>query len=178
MHDWRITDGGQIPGGCGDGMVDIYAGKVCDDGGPSELCTELCTLAPAFVTTWQLTGRYQPHVALGHSCDYRRLGRWHTHINHHVTLTQTASTSMPTQEPIPYGSSKLEAWYFNNSGDKDKLLEVPNLGDVGWRSLEGAFDGCSRLEVVRGSITDRVSTMCDVPHARARPETQSWIPAV
>lgn len=55
----------------------------------------------------------------------------------------------------------IEAWYFNNdpATDKDKLIAVDNLGDVGWKNLDSAFAGCSNLEVFSGGNTSAVTTM-------------------
>ena len=37
-------------------------------------------------------------------------------------------------------SGLVEAWYFNNTGPSMLMLrQVTNLGDVGWKNLEGAF---------------------------------------
>ncbi len=36
---------------------------------------------------------------------------------------------------------------FNYSGDRLKLLELSQWGDVTWRSMEGAFSGCSNLTI-------------------------------
>jgi surface protein len=41
--------------------------------------------------------------------------------------------------------------YFNNGGDKSKLLEVANWGVIEWRSMERAFFGCNNLVI---SATD------------------------
>ncbi|MCC5942355.1 MAG: BspA family leucine-rich repeat surface protein [Balneolaceae bacterium] len=41
--------------------------------------------------------------------------------------------------------------YFNNSGDKDKILTVEQWGDIEWTSMEVAFYGASNLQV---SATD------------------------
>ncbi|SHK98548.1 surface protein, partial [Reichenbachiella agariperforans] len=37
--------------------------------------------------------------------------------------------------------------YFNNTGDKDKILTVEQWGDNQWSSMESAFWGCSNLHV-------------------------------
>lgn len=37
--------------------------------------------------------------------------------------------------------------YFNNSGDKLKILEVRNWGDIKWNTFWGAFFGCANLEI-------------------------------
>lgn len=40
-------------------------------------------------------------------------------------------------------SGTFERIYFNNGGDKLKLIEILNFGDVGWISLAVAFAGCT-----------------------------------
>lgn len=42
----------------------------------------------------------------------------------------------------------LPRFAFNDGGDKDKLIAVPYLGDVGYTSMLQAFKGCSNLEFV------------------------------
>ncbi|MDF9801261.1 surface protein [Catalinimonas alkaloidigena] len=42
--------------------------------------------------------------------------------------------------------------YFNNEGDKDKILTVEQWGDIQWKSMESAFSGCSNLTI---PATDR-----------------------
>ena len=56
-------------------------------------------------------------------------------------------------------SGELEAWYFNNSGSKDKLISVTDLGNMGWINLEGAFEGCSNLRQVGGGDVSNVTNM-------------------
>ncbi|MDM8565856.1 BspA family leucine-rich repeat surface protein [Candidatus Halobeggiatoa sp. HSG11] len=41
--------------------------------------------------------------------------------------------------------------YFNNTGDKDKILDVMQWGNIAWENMEGAFYGASNLQV---SATD------------------------
>lgn len=37
--------------------------------------------------------------------------------------------------------------YFDNNGDKEKLLTIENWGENSWSSMENAFYGCSNLEI-------------------------------
>ncbi|MEZ4818736.1 MAG: BspA family leucine-rich repeat surface protein [Bdellovibrionota bacterium] len=53
----------------------------------------------------------------------------------------------------------VESWYFNDSGDKDALIEVIDLGDVGWKNLSRAFYGCSNLVSFAGGNTSEVVDM-------------------
>ena len=49
--------------------------------------------------------------------------------------------------------------YFNNSGDKLKLISIPELGGVRWTNFEGAFSGCSNLVNVNGGDTSKVTSI-------------------
>lgn len=45
----------------------------------------------------------------------------------------------------------FERIYFNNGGDRLKILNIVNFGDVGWSSMLGAFYGCTNLTVDSGA---------------------------
>ena len=51
--------------------------------------------------------------------------------------------------------------YFNNRGDKDKLVDVKQWGNVAWTSMERAFYGCANLELSAADSPDlsRVSSL-------------------
>ena len=44
--------------------------------------------------------------------------------------------------------------YFNNTGDKDKIVGINQWGTVKWKSMEKAFMGCSNLNDTGGAATD------------------------
>ncbi len=69
-----------------------------------------------------------------------------------------------------------EAWYFNNGGDKAKLYDVYELGNMGWRSFENAFMGCSNLTTVNGGNTSQVLNMSSMffNAVNADPDTSGW----
>ena len=60
--------------------------------------------------------------------------------------------------------AKFPAWYFNNSGDNNKIIEVKNFGVVGWKNLASAFDGCKKLTEFTAGTTDtsQVTDMSDM----------------
>lgn len=55
-----------------------------------------------------------------------------------------------------------EAWYFNNTGDKLKIISVDNWGKTDFKALSGAFYGCSNLKTIpygpiSGNLTDVIN---------------------
>ena len=44
--------------------------------------------------------------------------------------------------------------FFNNSGDREKILSVEQWGDIQWTSMLGAFKGCSILDVNASDAPD------------------------
>ena len=58
-------------------------------------------------------------------------------------------------------TGRVDSWDFTNGG-ADKIIEVVDLGDVGWRSLEGAFQGCSNLTSVSGGVLSSVISTEDM----------------
>ena len=70
----------------------------------------------------------------------------------------------------------LEAWSFNNAGDKDKILSVENFGDLGYKNLSGAFHGCTNLGDFEGGVTSAVTDMTSMFEGatRANPDVSNW----
>lgn len=42
--------------------------------------------------------------------------------------------------------------YFNNTGDRQKLLDVSQWGDIAWTTMNGAFHGCSNLNITAADL--------------------------
>ena len=70
----------------------------------------------------------------------------------------------------------METIYFNNEGDKDKIISIPNLGSVSWTSFENAFYGCSNLTTVLGGDTSNVINMRYMFRnaTNVQPDTSNW----
>jgi len=58
-------------------------------------------------------------------------------------------------------TGKFPQIYFNNEGDKDKVLEVEQWGDIQWQSMAQAFRGAGNLEITAEDSPDlsRVNTL-------------------
>lgn len=58
--------------------------------------------------------------------------------------------------------------YFNNMGDKDKIIEVNQWGSITWATMENAFFGCSNLTIQASDAPDLSNvTNMSVMFARA-----------
>ena len=70
----------------------------------------------------------------------------------------------------------LEAWSFNNAGDKDKILSVENFGDLGYKNLSGAFHGSTNLGDFEGGVTSAVTDMSSMFEGAtsANPDVSGW----
>ena len=180
-HQWIIIDGGKIDGSCGDGIIDTDTDEECDDGQATHYCTETCTLADNFISTWlieegdlSLTLPLRPGYNYDFHVDWGD-GSPPAHVNSHFDSDRMHTYASPNTYTVTI-QGRLEAWYFNNGGDKDKLLTVPNLGNTNWRSLAHAFHGCQNLTILRGGITDRVTSMRSMFESahQAEPDGSTW----
>jgi surface protein len=65
-----------------------------------------------------------------------------------IGLTGTTMVTFPTQGTYKVNiTGDFPRIYFNNSGDRLKILSVENWGNIMWTSFEGAFHGCQNLEI-------------------------------
>jgi len=51
--------------------------------------------------------------------------------------------------------------FFNNGGDRLKLLEIQNWGNIAWNSFNAAFRGCSNMDVTATDVPD-LSSVTDM----------------
>jgi len=69
--------------------------------------------------------------------------------------TLAAGTSLRTISGIPAGAmirlniepQNLQRFFFNNAGDKERIIDIEQWGGSPWTSMEGAFFGCSNLNI-------------------------------
>ncbi len=70
-----------------------------------------------------------------------------------------------------------EAWSTRSDHpDRLNLIAVPSLGNMGWRSLGMAFQGCENLTMIAGGDTSQVLDMSLMfaEASRANPDTSTW----
>ncbi|WP_298311467.1 BspA family leucine-rich repeat surface protein [uncultured Aquimarina sp.] len=115
-HNWNITDQGQD-----------------------------CDFTNAFVTTWQTTTADEDITIPTTGAGYNYIVDWGD------GTAITSETGNAIHKYTSAGSYDVKITgdfpriYFNNSGDKDKILAVNQWGTQQWTSMENAFYGCSNL---------------------------------
>ena len=170
---------------CGDGIVDT--GEMCDDGNQEDGdgCTSVCTpeatyvcangpevpsfCQRAFITTWDTTKTGTSNstaieIPLGNGV-----------FNYHVDWDEDGiADDAFLEEGIfhDFGEAgtyrvgivgDLQHLYFDVEGDKDKLVEINQWGDLEWTSMAGTFAGCRNLKIVATDVPD-LSNVTSLSH--------------
>ncbi len=119
--------------------------------------------ASPFISVWRLSSDNESiTLPLRSGYQYNFTVDWGDDSSSEITSHDDSDITHTYAESGDYTvtiSGELEAWYFNNSGSKDKLTSVTDLGNTGWINLEGAFNGCSNLRQVGGGDVSHVTNM-------------------
>ncbi|MDT0622607.1 BspA family leucine-rich repeat surface protein [Croceitalea vernalis] len=108
----------------------------------------------AFVTTWQTTTANEsitiPTTGSGYnySVDW---GDGNIDANQTGDTTHSYATAGTHTVSITGDFPRI---YFNNAGDKDKILTVNQWGEIEWVNMQLAFYGCSNLDVKANDVPD------------------------
>lgn len=137
-------------------------------------------LANAYVTEWQVQAGEELVLPLPEGFAYRFKVDWGDGSEGQVNSYNATEARHVYEDGGTYVvaiSGLLEAWSFWRISDsRDSLLAVRNLGDVGWKSLFGAFASCSNLTTVVGgnlaAVTDMGSMFDDA--LQALPDGRDW----
>src|SRR5690554_2355955 len=123
-----------------DNIINIYGWTISDGG-------KLCVIPDAFITTWQTTVPNESitiptfyNSIYNYDVDWEGLGFYETGFTNSATHTY-ANPGIHTV--VIRGT--FPRIYFNNSGDKDKIMTIEKWGPNAWESMENAFYGCSNL---------------------------------
>ncbi len=112
------------------------------------LCTCIDSYSQDFTSVWnttlstpdnQITIPTNPGFTYDYTVNWGD-GNTDTGITGNVTHTYTTPGSYTISI-----SGNFPAIYFNNTGDKDKIIEITSWGNIQWQSMENAFYGCRNL---------------------------------
>ncbi|NAS14467.1 BspA family leucine-rich repeat surface protein [Poritiphilus flavus] len=148
---------------------------VTDPNGNTDSCQATVTVEDgAFITTWDttntgtsdgnsitlpLTGTYD--VDLGNDGTYDLLDQTGTTTIDVTSYGYTAGEIQVALRDAVSGTGKLTRIYFNNTGDKQKLLSVDQWGNISWSTMNRAFSGCSNMDVKASDAPD-LSSLTDM----------------
>ncbi|WP_271767119.1 BspA family leucine-rich repeat surface protein [Aquimarina algiphila] len=113
-----------------------------------------CASTDFFITTWQTTTDNENIVipTTGSGYDYS--------VDWGDGTIETGFTGNATHEYTTSGTYTVRIIgdfpriYFNDSGDKDKILNVTQWGSIAWNGFNDAFSGCSNLDVIATDAPD------------------------
>ena len=113
-----------------------------------------CPEDEKFITTWQTTAANETITIPTFSGEsYRYVIEWGDNTAEAVTTDVSPSHTYANARNYTVKiTGDFPRIYFNNTGDKDKIISVDQWGAQQWDSMEAAFFGCSRLVL---NATDR-----------------------
>ncbi len=132
-------------------IIDTY-GWTIDDGGFS------CPSIP-FITTWKtdnpgVSANNQISIPTLITESYNYMVDWGDGTsNTNITGPITHIYTTPGVYTVSI-TGDFPRIYFNNGGDKDKILTVVQWGNTRWSSFGNAFNGCSNLDVLATDVPD------------------------
>jgi surface protein len=142
----------------GSGTIEVVPSNSCGSGTSRTLSVTTNDDQDLFVTTWKtdnpgtststqisipLYGNgYNFTVKWGDGASENKSASPGSTISHSISHTYaSAGTYVVTI------TGAFPRIYFNNSGDRQKILAVENWGNIAWSSMEKAFYGCNNLTV-------------------------------
>ena len=156
---------------CGADSSDLRAGGHPDGSGGGVDTTSPCALDLAhrgFVSTWRVNSGDTVRLPLPSGFNYNFAIDWGDKSGEEDGYPYISSYDDPDASHA-YGSAGeytitiyglVEAWSFATfTESKDKIVAIDELGDVGWKNLQGAFAGCGNLGAVKGGETATVTDM-------------------
>lgn len=166
-------------------MVNIVVSTACGFNEGDDMVVEIDPnvaeeLATAYVTEWQVQAGEELVLPLPEGFAYNFEVDWGDGNKALVTAHDSPAARHVYELGGTYVvkiSGLLEAWSFWRISDsRDSIQKVLNLGDVGWKSLFGAFASCVNLTTVAGgnviAVTDMGSMFDDA--VLVLPETSDW----
>jgi surface protein len=85
-----------------------------------------------------------------------------TGLSDAATITIAAGAGTYELRVFPAATNGFNRIQFNNGGDRLKLLEIRNWGEVVWSTMERAFFGCSNMTSVTSSVNPDLANVTNM----------------
>ncbi len=150
------------------------------DGVSAETSSYIVNNLNHFVTKWRFSSNYQFTLPLksGSSLNYNFTVNWGDGTSSTVTSFNDPDKVHTYARSGDYTIKIVGTCegFQNDSSSKSYLVEVPNLGNMGWKDLSNAFKGNSFLTHVAGGKTSSVTDMSNMFYdaRQTNPDTSGW----
>ena len=132
---------------------------------------------PSFITTWRTTGASES-VTLPATGTNNFTVDWGDDTVETVTTASPSHVYAVADDYTVTITGSCSAWAQDGAGDRLKIIDVTQWGDVGFTDLSGAFNGCSNLTISAndagafGSVTNMSAMFLSA--TIANPNVSGW----
>ena len=151
------------------GTTTIIATKAGNDDYNEAMAAYTLTIvtAGAFITTWQIEPGDSITIPIHEDSNYRYTVNWgdDTTDTTVYTIAIAATHTYKNTETTSYKvtiTGLFPRIYFNNEGDKDKIISIDQWGNNRWDSMASAFRGCNNLSDYTAIDTPDLSQVTDM----------------
>jgi surface protein len=119
-------------------------------------------VAPGFFSNWTtsnagVTNNDQILLPLESTGTYNFIVEWGDGNSDNITAWDQAETTHTYAAPGTYTiriTGTIDGWRFNNGGDKDKIIDILQWGDLKLGNSSSNFFGCSNLTITATDVLD------------------------
>jgi gliding motility-associated-like protein len=114
-----------------------------------------------FITTWKITSPGESITIPTEGPDYDYSINWGDGTVEHNKNGAASHTYEAAGEYNVEITGNFPRIFFNSSGDKDKIINIKQWGDIEWSTMHYAFEGCENLQLTATDVPDlsRVTSM-------------------
>ena len=142
------------------GILSLTACPIDDDS------TATCGFSNAdspFITTWKTTTANEEITIPTTGTGYCYTVDWGDGTSDAMTYKGDASHTYATIGKYDVKiTGTFPRIYFNNTGDKDKIIAIKSWGTIKWQSMSNAFRGCTNLSGETATDTPNLASVTDM----------------
>ena len=146
-------------------LCGILSLTACPDGGSDG---DSSSASSPFITTWKTTTANEEITIPTTGTGYSYTVDWGDGTSDAMTYEGDAShTYAAIGEYDVKITGTFPRIYFNNAGDKAKIIAIKSWGSIEWQSMANAFHGCINLKGETATDTPNLAAVTDTPNLAA-----------